>query len=229
MNVPQSARSHWRFLSLIASILVLAGAITLAFPVQQQNQVGIKGQISVYEGGKLVGQGQDVLSYYFVNLVVCALFNNTGNAAACSALGAEYSGFTNACQYYSTGNTYLNNYYGASLCSALGVVLSSQTSTPAIGSYTCNSQLTSNGFTAKQASQGYTLNTGVIVLSASWTPTQAQSGIDTICLFPYNWHAATVVIPANGYALAMDLLPGGPYTAQLGIPFSITWQFSLTT
>lgn len=198
---------------------------------QTQDRFGLKGTVSVFIDGKLVST-QDLIMGLMYDTVICKVFNDS---TACNTPGSYYANFasTSCPQRLSSGAlSYASNFYTNNLCAMVGVGLSTDTSTPTntAANFPCPSPISTNGLAPVKATTSHTPYSNTIVLTATWTASGTQNGIDKACLFPYNPSPTTatgnvVTGGSPGYYGAVQTLFTSTNLAT-GQSFQVQWTFS---
>lgn len=206
---------------------VVAGAF--AHPSTGLNEnVSMRGTLSIYKDGTQVYHTDDVVTYSMYSFVVCKVFNDS---TACSGAGSNYAGFSTGCSTEDVGSATIvtSSFYSRTMCSAIGVGISTSNSSPTAGGTTCATTLTTNGLAPVKATTSFALNTNTVSLTASWTATAAQSNIQQVYLYPYNDYSGAVVpgsayTSGNCFALAADTFSA--QSLSTGQSLSVVWTFT---
>jgi hypothetical protein len=195
------------------------------------DRIAIHGSLKIYNGGVLVYNASDLVTYMSYDYLFCKIFNDS------TACGQASNGFTGAiggnayCKFYgSSGSSVASTFYSAELCSAVGVELGNPSTTPTINAATnaCPSILTTSNLSPVKATTTHTASTNNILLTATWTPSADVNNVQVICLAPWSDVATTgIVYGAGTYQdiIAIDLFT--PQTLSNGVPFTAQWTFSL--
>lgn len=226
--------NHLRNPHFLAAIFIIASLST--FSVWEYNNIATfnhnylhlgKETITIKIDGKQVYYAENTISVIMYDYVICKIFNDTTACQAANGYyGAGASGVVNGCHTYTgNGNSQTGVFYSKNMCSALGMVFSSDTSTPVSTNPVCSVIFNSNGVLPKEATTSHAANTNTIILSQSWTATGTVNGIAKICLFPWDDKNNLFVTNNAGWALAIDLLSPSQSLTN-GQAISAQWTFS---
>ena len=190
---------------------------------QPHDYLPIKGTITVSVNGHQVYSGDTIMLLNY-DYVICKVFNDT---TACNTAGAYFgSGGVNNCQYFGNNGHARNNLWGGSLCSEVGLELSTDPTAPTNTFPYCTSALSGSGLSPLKATTTHAGGTNTVVLSGTWTFSgTSQSNIQKVCLALWNDQANAFNIPTGGNILAADTFPAQTLTTSQTLTLQWTLSF----
>lgn len=241
---PLYFKSHKKGIILVSCLLL---ALLISIPVntflnvQNSNQpisFGMKGQLEIKIDGQVVYNQPDLIMPTFYAFNYCKMFNDTTPNGACMTTDAwfgdegTYYPVTNGCTTYSTTGTDDPDYFTASSrCIATAVVLSTDTDTPSVTNNYMNTILHANGFSPVQGTiSTLVFGSNTITLSAIWTATANQAGIDKVGITVWNTKANAFVDTTDSNTHSETILTSDLFTSQSvnsGQTFQVIYTISM--
>ena len=243
-------RSHKKESIIIFGLISILALSAVAQIVAEQNPISAQFTptvaITVKVDGHIVYYApHDLIMPAAFDYVICSAFNDTETNGACyNGAGNTNNGLLNfvggtsntapnyLCAAYKRGgsgaivnNVMLKNDF----CSLTAVWLSTDTTAASTSSPFCYSALSANGFAPVQAvSSGHGGSSNVLTLTATWTASGTQTGIDKVCLSLWNFVAGKAVDTSSGtgspYVLTIDTFTS--QTVNVGQTFQVIYSIS---
>jgi len=201
-----------------------------------QENFGFKGVVAVYIDGKEVTHNNDVIEYNMYDFLMCKTWNDSTacDTPATGGLCNLYTGLcalpTHGCETWSTSGVanHPDRFTSSTRCTATAALLSTDTSIPNQSFSACPSYLTTNGFAPVQVTSSHVAGSNSLTLTATWTASGNQAGIDKACIGLWNDQSNNVVISptSSSNPLAMFVDNFAAQSVTTGQSFQIQWTVS---
>lgn len=242
VTFPTYIKSHKKSTAIVAILLAaLLVSNPITYVASQSGNVneslGMKGNLMIKIDGKITYNQPDLIMYYFYEFNMCKLFNDTtacGGSGTSNGMSTFYhnNAFANGCRTYNTAGVIdkPNNFSPATRCSATAAFLSTDTDAPSATNPLLQTYLASSGFAPAHITTAYTITTNTITLTATWTATSSQNGIDKAAIALWNdANNAYVDSGSPFFASPVTVLTSDIFTAQTvnsGQSFQVIWTVS---